>query len=346
MNKFDIEILAVGLWNGIDFTDADLTMIAYAFDKLKEVHKVPMKIGHNDEQKLTDGQPKLGAVTKVQVVGDKLMATIESMPDIVFSAIEQGLYDSVSVELDMGVEHSGEFFMWVLSGVALLGADIPAVNTLADLTSFMSREYQLPHKKRIAFSAIQNVNKFSKRGFTMNEEEYKAKIASLEAKNKLLQDDSDASNADLKKQKEEREGLEAKVKKSEEENAEKEKVEQEKELMSKLDTLVKEKKILPAVREEFMKDYKDSGDYKTLLFAVKKLESLEAKDSKLFNKGDTKNKSKDSKDEDGLTPDRVVLSRINKHMLDTGEKDFKTAKSKVLRADLELAEEYAHMGDD
>ena len=59
------------------------------------------------------------------------MATFADMPDIVFEAISKKRYRKVSIELDKDATHKGETFKWILSGVALLGAVLPAVNTLA-----------------------------------------------------------------------------------------------------------------------------------------------------------------------------------------------------------------------
>lgn len=151
--SLDAEIFAVGFWNGWDFTVDDLRDIVIAFDSLKEIHKVPLKMGHNDEQPMTDGQPSLGWVENIWVAGNKLMARFSNIPEIVYKAFKQKLYKHVSIELDSGVQHKGSYYSMVLSGVALLGADIPAVNTLSDLTAFMSKD-NLVFKERIAFTAI------------------------------------------------------------------------------------------------------------------------------------------------------------------------------------------------
>ena len=152
-NELDAEIFAVGKWNGMEFTLEDLNNIEAAFKSLKDRHQVPLKMGHNDEQPFTDGQPALGWVKDIWVKGQKLMARFSDIPDIVKDALQKRLYRNVSVELDMGVEHQDQKYPYVLSGVALLGADIPAVNTLADLQAYMSRD--LDFEKRMAFTAIE-----------------------------------------------------------------------------------------------------------------------------------------------------------------------------------------------
>lgn len=139
--ELDVEIFAVGRWNGMEFTAEDLMDFANSFHNLKEVHKVPLKMGHNGEQPFTDGQPALGWVDDMWFSKDigKLVAKFIDMPKIVYDAMKAKLYKHVSIEADFGVEHNGNFYNNVLSGVALLGADIPAVNTLQDLQAFMSK---------------------------------------------------------------------------------------------------------------------------------------------------------------------------------------------------------------
>lgn len=154
MSTLDTEIFAVGKWNGMNFSLADLDGMVAAFNALRDNHKVSLKLGHNDEQALTDGKPALGWVDRVWVSGNKLMARFTDMPKIVVDAIKKKLYKHVSVELDLDVQYKATRYPFVLSGVALLGADIPAVNTLKDLTHYMSRGAAFSVGRRAVFSAI------------------------------------------------------------------------------------------------------------------------------------------------------------------------------------------------
>lgn len=138
MNVATFEVFAPGTWNGLTFTRADLDDIARNFVALNPYHKVPLKLGHNTKQPLTDGQPALGWVSNVYVgTGDKLFAVAMDVPTVVMNAIKSKLYRKVSIELDIDVQHKGKFYRYVLSGVALLGAEIPAVNVLADLDKYL-----------------------------------------------------------------------------------------------------------------------------------------------------------------------------------------------------------------
>ena len=152
--ELDAEIFAVGKWNGMEFSAADLTNITDAFATLGDNMKVALKMGHNQEQPMTDGHPALGWVSKVWVAGDKLMARFTDLPKIVYEAIQKKLYKNVSIELDLEVKHKGNDYPLVLTGVALLGADIPAVSTLKDLTHYMGRSADFSAGCSMQFAAI------------------------------------------------------------------------------------------------------------------------------------------------------------------------------------------------
>lgn len=154
MHELDAEIFAVGKWNGMEFSASDLESIASTFETLGDNMKVALKMGHNNEQPMTDGHPALGWVKKVWVAGDKLMAHFADVPKIVYEAIQKKLYKNVSIELDMEVSHKGNDYPLVLTGVALLGADIPAVSTLKDLTHYMGRSTDFSAGRSMQFSAI------------------------------------------------------------------------------------------------------------------------------------------------------------------------------------------------
>lgn len=168
-----IEVFGVGKWNGMLFQSHDLAAMAQAFDELKDVHKVPLKMGHNADQPMTDGKPALGWVSALYVKGDKLVADLSDVPDVVAKAIDNKLYRRVSIELSIDVRYKGKFIPFVVDGVALLGADLPAVNTLADLNAYMSKDgAQFTVSKHAAFSAVAGSLKETE----MDEKELKAAV--------------------------------------------------------------------------------------------------------------------------------------------------------------------------
>jgi len=327
------DIFAVGKWNGMEFKDEDLNAIAAAFNTLKEVHNVPLKMGHNEEQPLTDGQPRLGRVAEVWKEGGKLMAKFIDMPRVVYEAIKQKLYNNVSIELDIGVEHQDNYYPYVLSGVALLGADIPAVNTLDDLQAFMGRS--LNAANRISFAVesgnLQEVNDMAE------VEKLKAEIESLQAANKA----KDEKIATFSKTQTD---LETRLQKMEAEQAQRDEEEKkasfarEKEDMTKkLDDLVKAKVILPAQRDSFMAGFKeDEQTIKDLKFTVDVLaKGAPAKD-------ETEQGRKDNSNDTGLAPDELVAKRANEFMR-TQKVSFSAAVNEVLSTDKDLAREYQLM---
>lgn len=174
------EIFAVGRWNGYEFGLSDLQEIAANFAKFNDVLKVPLKMGHNKEQPMTDGQPALGWVKDVWVEGQKLMAKFADMPAVVMAAIKKKLYRKVSIELDLDVEYKGQPHNFVLSGVALLGADIPAVSTLSDLDAFLaSARAAFSKRERLCFEAI--AGDLNSKEYDMDVKELSDKIVALSA---------------------------------------------------------------------------------------------------------------------------------------------------------------------
>lgn len=338
-----VEIFSVGKWNGIDFDRSDLQLMAAAFDKLKENHKVPLKFGHNDEQPFTDGQPALGWTDSLEVVGDKLVANLTDVPEVVFSAVQNKLYRHVSIELDFGVNYKGDHYPFVISGIALLGADIPAVNNIGDLTKYMARKVdqenlsstKLDSTKRAAFTAITQKQIF-KVGDPMDIKEMQAKLEAMEKK--LNDKDSQLADLAADKAKFERSttDLQAKVK-LQEEAAKKAHFERKKtELTDAAEALVKEGKIAPAQREAFMAQYKEDDSIIESMESNLKVLGMFSKSNE-GEQGGTRDKS-----EDGLSPAELLFNRVKKHQADKGV-SFKQARDAVMAADKDLAREYITM---
>jgi len=138
-HEFDAEVFSVGKWNGDEFTKAHLDDMVSNFETLGKTIKPMVKFGHNDKQPLTDGKPALGWVTSLKRVKDKLIATLSDVPDVVYKALKSGLYKRVSCEMYFNYKHGDSLYKRVLTAVALLGADIPAVDNLADLATYLTQ---------------------------------------------------------------------------------------------------------------------------------------------------------------------------------------------------------------
>ena len=147
MNLRGVEIFSVGRWNDVKtFDQADLDAMVASFEDLQMGGRAPLKLGHNDDQAITDGQPALGWVERIYREGDRLLADFTDLPRVLYDAIKAGRYKFTSVELLRDAIFQGKEFPWVLSAVALLGADLPAVSNLKDLQA-------LTHSRRAEFSS-------------------------------------------------------------------------------------------------------------------------------------------------------------------------------------------------
>lgn len=333
----EAEIFAVGKWNGFNFTVKDLEGIASAFNKLSEFHKVPLKLGHNKKQPITDGQPSLGWVDGVWVSGKKLMAHFVDVPKILIEAMDKRLYRTVSIELDRDVSFKGMKFNNVLSAVALLGADIPAVGNLADLKTLMSRE-GYASSGQLSFSAI-NGNLNEDTGMTPEEiAAMKAKMAKLEAEKATAEADAITFKAKAKIA----EAETAEFKATEEKRVEKEskaKVEfARKTVTDMLEQAVKDEQITPAKRDMFSRMLKvddDSivdvklDDVKELIGEGKEMKFIKDKSKQ----GDGKDKSDYTSPGDELNSRALVYAAENKV-------GFTKAMDIEMIKDPKLAQEY------
>lgn len=333
-SQLDAEIFAAGKWNGYNITLRDLEDIVSSFESLGDYHKVPLKFGHNDKQPMTDGEPALGWVDKIWVdynqKPEKLMATFTDIPDPVSQAIKKKLYRKVSVELDFGVKHKGKLYTTVLSGVALLGADLPAVNVLADLDAYMTAK----NKSSLAFDsqAVFTLNSnFEETNMPLSEKEEKelraqaAKADTLEAENKKLKDDT----AEFQRNEEKRLADEKKNKVQM----------RRKEIDDFAEKQVTDKKWTPAQREAFRKFTHYNDDDKVLETDLESVKAMFIVDDK---SGDaTKDAGKGGEDTETPEDASSELVRLTYERMNDKDEDFETASFAVMRANPKLAEKHA-----
>ncbi len=130
-----VEIFAAGTWNKKNYGIGALHEIASSFSALKPGWIPSLKLGHDREQKVAkaSGLPSVGYVERVYVIGDKLLADFEHIPEKVFKAIKQKAYRKVSCELYHDVSVNGSTYPHVLSAVAFLGNELPGVTNLNEL---------------------------------------------------------------------------------------------------------------------------------------------------------------------------------------------------------------------
>jgi len=125
-----MEIFAVGNWHGDKYTEKDLDDMITNFDKAG--WRIPLKIGHDSKQKLA-GRPAVGWIDRIYKVGEKLVADVSGIPKLVKDAINKRAFNAVSSEIVWDWKVNDTLYNKLLIGVALLGAEIPAINLLKDL---------------------------------------------------------------------------------------------------------------------------------------------------------------------------------------------------------------------
>lgn len=325
------EIFAVGKWNNMEFTDADLVDIVDNFDNLKETHKVPLKFGHDADH--SDGQPAIGWISRVFKEGNKLFADFRDMPRVVFEAIKNKLYRTVSIELLFNVDSDGKKFNHVLDAVALLGADRPAVSTLADLDRLLATRTAFSGGHRVSFETTAGTGKKLKKDKGMDKEEVQALIK--EANQPLVD-----ANAQLTKDNKALKEANAQFTLDKTEADDKAKKDAitfaRKNVTEVLDAAVKAKSLTPAFREIYEKQIGVADDARVVeikLEEVKSMFKIEESDDKHTGF------HKDGDDELGDDPEGKLLSLVYKNQAETG-KDFKVSFAAVSAANPELHKAY------
>ena len=144
-NVMGVRIFEIGTWtdssgNIREWAEADLDVLVKAFASgIPSI--VPLKAGHTPDtfnsqiaEKLGvpvdlvigdhgKGQITIGRMATLERRGNILFASFERVPDSIAGLIEQGLYRTVSVEIEDNIDQ----FAQAITAVALLGAEEPAV---------------------------------------------------------------------------------------------------------------------------------------------------------------------------------------------------------------------------
>lgn len=220
------DIFSVGTWNGDKYTKEDLDEMVKNFNENPEV-RVPLKIdifkkGVTKTDNFHGGLPAVGWIKDLKRIGDKLYANITNIPRRVKELIDQKAYRQVSSEIWWNLRYNSKVLRRALTGVALLGAELPGVANLDEFAEFYKGEFEGEEK-----SYITEVRSVNNNGQKNNEEdemskELETKIAQLEAENAGLKNDSKkyqenvdaikAENDKLKKEKDEAEKREFEAK--------------------------------------------------------------------------------------------------------------------------------------
>ena len=143
----------------------------------------------------------MAGVKALKVVGQKLVATFKDVPDILLKAIRAGRYKRVSSEIYWNYKKDDNVFKRVLSAVAFLGADVPAVTNLADMEALFaqstSKMGSFERKAIYTFQSEDGEHITEERRETMPVDE--KELTDAKAENMRLQAALDAVNASNRK---------------------------------------------------------------------------------------------------------------------------------------------------
>ena len=283
-----VEIFSVGTWNGDPYNYADLTEMVRAFQATKDKFSPFLKISHDEAQKLAeksglsvDEFPALGWIDNLRMIGNSLVADFKNVPKKLAELMKVGAFRMRSAEIWHNIEFDGGVFPYMLKAVGLLGADAAAVsglNTLDDIIALYSAD------KASAFKTNAEVKVYDLDFPALQESEMEKQVIELQAKLAESEKKSSELSVELKTMQDKNKELEVKLSGSqkEAESAKQEVAKHAKEkrsveIKSKVDELIRSKKLSPAQKD----------------FAVKLLEDGMARTELQFKAGDKEIKSAD-----------------------------------------------------
>jgi hypothetical protein len=127
-----VELFAPGHWNGKDWSESVVDAIVESSRKLAGMEP-PFKLSHDPKQEMA-GQPAIGWLHNVRKVGKKLISDIKDVPEVIFNLIDRKAYKKISAEIWQNfTDETKNKHPFVLSGAALLGADVPALYSITDV---------------------------------------------------------------------------------------------------------------------------------------------------------------------------------------------------------------------
>ncbi len=151
-----VELAHTGTFNAstgkITFTRQDFDDMVDASQALKGKVDFPLKLGHNESQKLLqeDGLPAAGWIENVRRNGNTLVADFMRVPEKIAEIMKAGGFRKRSIEAMRNVVLAGQRFAFVLTGAALLGEELPAVDSLDDIAAlYTAASLDWPDAKKI-----------------------------------------------------------------------------------------------------------------------------------------------------------------------------------------------------
>jgi len=275
----DIEIFGVGVWKGNKITGEDLDGIVNDTNEIIDKLKPKVKLGHDDKQALLQrtGLPAGGWITKLKKAGDKILVDIKEVPKVLYQLIKNGAYKRISSEILAGYTEPStkKKYNKVLSAIAFLGADLPAVTNLKDIAALYDSD---DNANLIIYEkTTKKVDKKRKEVYIMPG---KVTITELENKKYVAVEDYEKIEKEkekIEKEKEEAKGFkekfEAEEKKSKEAEEKLDKISKEKrevEIKTFIDDHCSDKdmRFLPKQKEVLMALIESASDEKKIKFTV------------------------------------------------------------------------------
>lgn len=334
-HEFDVECFSVGTWNGDEYTEEDLHEMAYAFHELQDIVKPPVKLAHDNAMHLKDGQPALGWVKGLKKVGEKLIATVTQVPDVLYKAITSGRYKRVSAEIYWNLKESGRTFKRVLSAVGLLGTDIPAVTNLKDLEAYLSLTPEKGTFEKMA-AYVFDVNE----GGEIKPE--KNEVKEMDDQIKILTDDLNTAKTALQTATDENKTYKAEAEALKQEKSENLKKARTEEIKSFCEEKVKAGTMTPAARDILVKEmdkhtYTDDGGFSIPFDAFKKCIETQSKVFDITEKG---TETGDEEKHEYTNVSEELAVKVKKYMADHKDVNYSEASRAVLESDTDLAKRY------
>ena len=143
----DVPIFEAGEWKGgsLKYSVDRLQQIVESANELKDRIVPYIFLGHSGAKgtERRSGQPAVGHLENVRLTGKRIVADLMAIPKQVYELIRSGGYKRVSAEIAHNWKDTVNDKMHerLLTGLALLGAEHPAVNTLPTTIADYSQLY-------------------------------------------------------------------------------------------------------------------------------------------------------------------------------------------------------------
>jgi len=250
-----IEIFAVGTHRGQEYTHAHLDEMVGNFVALGSKIKPTLVVGHSEDQKLLadSGIPSAGWASGVRKVGDKLLADFKDVPEVLAELIKRGAYKRVSSEIYTNFKDGKKAVGHALRRVAILGGEIPEVKTLQDVAALYADGQPTAW---VNFDEV-DVEKPTKEDTKMDEKEIQQ-----------LKEEKAAADARAKKAEDE-------LVKLSEEKAASDKAARRASVEAKVEGLVKQGKLTPAMKPGFVCLMETLGESGVIKFGEKDVQPVD-----------------------------------------------------------------------